>query len=113
MAPVPPVDPHPPQPIQVAVTRVLGAMRVDERAEEDVIVERGAANASHRGRFVEAGAPDVEAWWFVGHTWRDLGDVSKVGWDDARVDGGKRMMGCEVLSGALEISTRFFWEEQR
>ena len=55
MVPVPPVDLDPPQPVQVAIMGILGAVRVDEMTEEDV-VPKGQAERPGHGRVVgEAG----------------------------------------------------------
>jgi hypothetical protein len=47
VTPVPPLDLDPLQPVQVAVMGILGAVRVDETAEEDVVPEGQTERTGH------------------------------------------------------------------
>ena len=82
MAPVPPVHLDPPQPVQVAVMGILGAVWVDEMAEEDVIPEGQAERPGH-GRVVgEAGKAE----------WRKVGLGAGHDWFNSRIHKKGRMV---------------------
>ena len=92
VAPVPPMDLDPPQPVQVAVIGILGAVWVDEMTKEDVVPEGQAERAGH-GRVVgKAGKAEWRGFGLgagAGHDWWN-GKIHK------KVSDGGNFQGCVV-----------------